>query len=183
MDSPRKCISGNSGTTLIELVAAMLILSIVVAGLGSVYVLAADQWEKAALRIRLQQAGTYCMEELTRSLQSATLVEDNGASVTARYLVPDLYIDSSVTFRLVGRGLEKNGVTVFPLPGIEKRFQASVGVKLFEVKAPLDPDSLYSVRLVMVSFSGETSEEMEFMSGFHLRNPLPAGAVIAKGAP
>ena len=161
----------------------MLILSVVVAGLGSVYALAVDQWEKAVLRIRLQQAGTTCMEELVRSLQSATLIEDNGASVTARYLVPDLYIDSSVTFRLMGRSLEKNGKIVFPLPGIEKRFQESVGVKLFEVKAPADPDSLYNVRLVMVSFSNETSEEMEFVSGFQLRNPLPDGAVIAKGTP
>lgn len=176
MDYRPKCISAERGTTLIELVAAMLVLSAVVVGLGSVYALAVDQWEKASLRIRLQQAGTFCMEEVVRSLQSATEIEYSGLSVTARYLVPDLYIDSSVTFKRAGRTLVKNGVTVFPMPGIEKNFQKSVGVKVFELKVPTDPDSLYRVRLVVASISDDKSEEMEFVSGFYLRNAFPSGS-------
>jgi hypothetical protein len=175
LDYRPKCISAERGTTLIEVVVSMLILSAVVAGLGSVYALAVDQWEKAALRIRLQQAGTFCTEEVVRSLQSATEIEYNGTSVTARYLVPDLYIDSSVTFRRVGRSLQKNGAIVFPVPGIEKRFQQSVGLKVFELEVPTDPDSLYRVRLVVTSLSDEKNEEMEFLTGFYLRNALPNG--------
>jgi hypothetical protein len=169
--------------TLIEVVTSVAILSIVVTGLGSIYVLSQDQWGKAGLQIRLQQAGTYCMEEMVRSLQAASAIEEKDDLIIARYVVPDLYIDSSTTFRKTGHLLQKNNKTIFPVQGLEKRFEKDIAVKSLELTPPLNPDSLYRLRLVLTLTKADIPEDMEFSTGFFLRNAIMPDMPEAQGTP
>ena len=180
MDSKPKCTSSKKGTTLIEVVTAMAIISIVVAGLGSVYVPALDQWKQTVLRIRLQQAGTYCVEEMVRSLQSASTIAESDGKITARYIVPDLYIDTSVVFRRMGTTLEKDGKRFFPFPDIEKNFEKSVEVRSIALITPQSADSLYRLHLVLTAIYPDKTEDMDFYTEFSLRN-APV-AEVAQGS-
>lgn len=170
MDSPRKCICGNRGVTLIEVVAALLILSFVTGGLGSVFVMVLGQWKETALQIRSQQDGTAIMEEVVRALQAASSIETTETDIIAHYQVSDLNIDSISTFRRSGGTLEKNGRQFFPLPGIEINTQEEVKVKTFDLAVPLRPDSLYRLRLVLSVQYKEKAEDLEMATGFYARN-------------
>jgi len=183
LDSLRKCISGEKGITLVEVSAALVIISLAVAGLGSVYVMAVGEWRDTALQIRGQQAGTDIMEEIVRSLQAASSVELHDNSFIAYYKIPDLNIDSSVTFERSGATLQKNGRTVFPFPGIETNQQSDISIKELKLVEPSSTDSLYKLMLTLTLQYRERAENIKISTAFCLRNNLSEANSIVTGSP
>jgi type II secretory pathway pseudopilin PulG len=160
--------------SLVEVSAALVIISIAVAGLGSVYVMAVGQWRDTALSIRGQQAGTYIIEEVVRSLQSASSIELNGNNIVAYYKIPDLNIDSTTTFNRSGAALQKNGKTFFPMQGIEPLTQNEILIKDFVLQVPLSSDSLYRLTLTLTLQYNDHEDVLDYSTAFFLRNALSA---------
>ncbi|MBL8025371.1 MAG: prepilin-type N-terminal cleavage/methylation domain-containing protein [Fibrobacteres bacterium] len=183
MDYLRKCISGEKGMTLVEVSAALVIMSLAVAGLGSVYVMAVREWRDTALQIRGQQAGTDIMEEVVRSLQAASSVEVQDNRMVAYYKISDLNIDSTVTFNRSGATLQKNGKTVFPTPGIEPLSQNDIQIKDFKLIEPVKSDSLYRLILTLTLQYRDYVENIDYSTAFCLRNSLSEANSAPAGMP
>lgn len=74
----------QSGFSLIEVVIAMGISSVVLLAVGLVLAASQTRWNNTWGKVNLQQDGSYIMQSVTQSLKEATsaVVENNGKKIT-----------------------------------------------------------------------------------------------------
>jgi prepilin-type N-terminal cleavage/methylation domain-containing protein len=156
----------NKGATLIELMVVLLILGVAGGGLGSVYVIGWDARQKAELKIRLQQNGSFALEECAKAVQGASgiILSDNGFSTTLPAL--DSLPARQMAFKHKGNSLYLNDRRIIPFDEFDEDIRLDVFTAAF--------DSVFrQVRIHMqLSWQGrnQVSETMWFNTSLVARN-------------
>ncbi len=122
----RRPARARAGFTLIELVVASAIISILMAAVGSAVVIAAKATPAATSAERLTATANQVVQEIARELSQATTIT-TAAAQSVSFTVPDRTGDAAaetIIYRLNGRALERvtNGGTAVILSDNVKAF-------------------------------------------------------------
>ena len=170
-DYQRACTSGETGTSLIEVVATVAILGLLILGLASVYVFGLDSWQKTEDTMRLQQNGTYLINYLSRDADGGALIDCTDDELTITYPKIDGLLQSqSVVYKLEDGRVFRQDVggkkQIMPFSEMD----SSITVKDHKLWTYNEPNHTIEVQALLILKSGSYSEEMAFTTTIHPRN-------------
>lgn len=158
---PVSIFRNNNGTTLVEIVAAVIITGTVMLGMGVAYVFGLGTWQKTVARVHLQQTGTYAVQELSQALQGAKTVALSDNQLSIAY-PPEFGLPATV-FRLSDSKLfrDADGLTRQIAPQPEKDNRYTVQSCQWQL-SPMDSVKTVNVQLVLQYAANGYSEAMNF---------------------
>lgn len=136
----------NNGLTLVELLVALSLLSIILLFASSIFLLSQNQMKTQSKEVQVQTEERLAMNRVTRDIRRADSVEVNGSH--------ELVINETDIYKLEGTDLKKNNEVI--ATNI-KVFNVSKDDEINEVKIILGnlPETTISIR------RGEDANEME----------------------
>lgn len=171
----------RSGATLVEMMVAVILASIVMMGLVTAYLFGLDAWDRTAKKSVLNESGSALMYTLTRDIQRADSVEilNGGKDLFLRIrpfsdTVPQHFLSYSIEEDKLYR--DSNGVKNVVLPLYKND---SVGILLIDAKpffrlnreVPLTRyDKVIDISFQLRLKTGKIEEETEFESTVTARN-------------
>lgn len=171
----------RSGATLVEMMVAVILASIVMMGLVTAYLFGLDAWDRTAKKSVLNESGSAVMHCLTRDIQRADSVEilNGGKDLFLRIrpfndTIPQYFLSYSIDDSRLFR--DSNGVKVVVLPQYKND---SIGISLIDAKpffslnkeVPLTRyDKVIDIAFQLRLKTDKVEEETEFESTITARN-------------
>lgn len=159
------------GTTLVEVVASMLVASCAIVGLSAIYLFGLDAQEKASARLRLHETANAAVEEIEEALENARSISTDDDRLTVTYgSWPGDSLVRIETFRLSRGRLFRNDKLIVPLyanPMFEE-------ITIKEWRLPDPRDTIFNVDMVLswkcAIHNNEPEERMPVRARVNPRN-------------